>query len=96
MFEGPNLMKISDFQKKFFHPGSEPSRNTIKKWFRDGEINGKKLGKIYYVIVDEKVESLLQCPPEKQVVVSREEQLRLNGYSPKVIEIIMTKMERPN
>ena len=88
------LMKITDFQNTFFSAGSAPSRNTIKKWFRDGTLNGKKLGKLYYVIVDEKVESLLEAPPEKQVVVSREEQLRLDGYCPKVIEIIMTKMGR--
>jgi len=92
----PKLMKISEFQKTFFSAGSAPSRNTIKKWFRDGTINGKKLGKIYYVIVDEKLDGLLETPPETQVVVSLEEQLRLDGYSPRVIEIIMTKMQRPN
>lgn len=90
------LMKITDFQSSYFSSGSAPSRNTIKKWFRDGALNGKKLGKIYYVILDEKVDGLFEAPPETQVVVSREEQLRLDGYSPKVIEIIMTKMKRPN
>lgn len=91
-----HLMKITDFQKEYFHDNSAPCRNTIKKWFRDGTLNGKKLGKLYYVIIDEKVDQFFEAPPESQVVVSREEQLRLDGYSPKVIEIIMTKMKRPN
>ncbi|MEQ3635945.1 hypothetical protein [Alcanivorax sp.] len=86
-------MKISEFQTAFFTDGSAPSRNTIKQWFRDGTVNGKKLGKLYYVIIDEKIDQFFEAPPESQVVVSREEQLRLDGYSPAVIEIIMTKMK---
>jgi|TARA_R100000655_G_scaffold3902_4_gene13048 hypothetical protein len=50
-------MKISEFQTVYFTSGSTPSRNTVLKWLREGTINGKKIGDLHYVVIDEKIDS---------------------------------------
>lgn len=49
------LMKISQFRREFFVEGSRPSINTLKKWCREGILDAKRLGDMYYVILNDKV-----------------------------------------
>jgi len=45
------LMKISEYQKKYFVDGSAPSKGTVRKWITDGIIPGEKIGCNHYVNV---------------------------------------------
>ncbi|MCG5512773.1 hypothetical protein [Ectothiorhodospira shaposhnikovii] len=46
------LMLVSEYRHLRFTPGSRPSINTLKKWIREGELPGKRLGNLYYVEVE--------------------------------------------
>ncbi|WP_415906563.1 hypothetical protein ACMXYX_04945 [Neptuniibacter sp. QD72_48] len=46
------LVRVSDFRKNYFE-GTAPSVDSIKKMIKLGEIKGKKLLGVYYVIVDD-------------------------------------------
>jgi predicted dehydrogenase len=50
-----NLMKVTEYRMNRFITGSAPDLRTIKKLIDDGELVGKKIGKIYYIEVDEKL-----------------------------------------
>lgn len=50
-----NLMKITDYREQRFALGSAPDLRTLKRLIDDGELAGKRLGKIYYVEVDKQL-----------------------------------------
>jgi predicted dehydrogenase len=47
-----NLMKINDYREQRFAFGSAPDLRTLKRLIDDGELAGKRIGKIYYIEVD--------------------------------------------
>ncbi len=49
------LMKASQWAKREFVQGSEPSTQTIKKWIETGTISGRIINGISYVFNNEQV-----------------------------------------
>jgi len=49
------FIKISQFRTEYFSEGSAPTAYSIKKMISMGEITGKILGGMYYVVIDEKI-----------------------------------------
>lgn len=49
------LMLVSEYRETYFTEGSRPSVNTIKRWIREGELPGKRMGSLYYVLIDQEV-----------------------------------------
>ncbi len=49
------LMKASQWAKREFVKGSEPSTQTIKKWIETGTISGRIINGISYVFNSEQV-----------------------------------------
>lgn len=47
------LVNINLYRNKRFAKGSEPDLRTLKKLIDDCELMGKKIGKKYYIEVDE-------------------------------------------
>lgn len=47
------LVNISLYRNKRFAKGSEPDIRTLKKLIDNCELTGKKIGKKYYIEVDE-------------------------------------------
>jgi len=47
-----NLIKLDQFRKEYFAPGSQPDIRTLKKYINEGALPGKKIGKLYYVDTD--------------------------------------------
>jgi predicted dehydrogenase len=47
-----NLMKITDYREQRFARSSAPDLRTLKRLIDNGELAGKRLGKIYYIEVD--------------------------------------------
>jgi hypothetical protein len=45
------LMRISEYRKKFFVAGSEPTEGTVRRWIASGTIPGEKIGCTHYVNV---------------------------------------------
>jgi|GEM_PF-1379243 hypothetical protein len=50
------LMKISQYQKTYFVPGSAPVARTFKRRIDNGEIRGQVIGGIYFIEVDDEDE----------------------------------------
>ena len=48
-----NLMKITDYRELRFTQGSAPDLRTLKRLINEGELCGKRIGKTYYIEVDE-------------------------------------------
>lgn len=46
------LIRVSKFRKRYFE-GTAPSIDSIKNMIRLGELKGKKLAGVYYVIIDD-------------------------------------------
>jgi hypothetical protein len=46
------LMMVDEFLENFYTSRSRPTRRTLIRLIKDGEVNGKKQGKFYYVDVD--------------------------------------------
>lgn len=46
------LLKLSEFRKKYFAPGSEPDIKTIKSDIDNADLPGMKIGTRYYIDVD--------------------------------------------
>jgi hypothetical protein len=46
------LMTVDEFRENFYTTSSRPTRRTLIRLIKDGEINGKKQGKLYYVDID--------------------------------------------
>jgi hypothetical protein len=61
-----NLMKITDYRDLRFAAGSAPDLRTLKRLIDDGELAGKRLGKLYYVEVDKQLNEF--SPLEKGVM----------------------------
>jgi hypothetical protein len=61
-----NLMKITDYRSKRFAQGSAPDLRTLKRLIDEGELSGKRLGKIYYVEVDAQLNEF--NPIEKELM----------------------------
>lgn len=47
------LITLTDYREKRFVKGSKPDLRTLKRLIDEGEIDGKKLGRKYYVEVDD-------------------------------------------
>ena len=47
-----SLMKITEYREQRFTKGSAPDLRTLKRLIDEGELAGKRLGKIYYIEVD--------------------------------------------
>ena len=43
------LIKISQFQKQHFVPGSAPDAKTLRKCIDDGSLPGRKIGGNYFI-----------------------------------------------
>lgn len=54
-------MKISEYRRRCFAPGSAPDRRTVIAHIQSGELCGCREGKLWYVYPDEK-------PTEEQIV----------------------------
>ncbi len=52
-FHVAKLISITDYRTLRFVDGSAPDIRTLKKLIDDGKLSGKKLGKKYYVLVDD-------------------------------------------
>tara|TARA_R110001583_G_scaffold190283_1_gene354432 strand:+ start:1585 stop:1872 length:288 start_codon:yes stop_codon:yes gene_type:complete len=83
------LIKISEFRKKYFDEGSAPSVNSIKKSILLGELTGKKIGTLQYIVLDNKffqtdstIDELYEFDSSNQVVEKHD-----NGLSPLASEI---------
>lgn len=46
------LMKISQYQRQFFCPGSEPELSTLRKWINNGDLPGVIIGRNFYIDVN--------------------------------------------
>lgn len=48
------LITLKRFRQttEHFEPGSMPSNSTLKRWVENGEIDGKRIGGIYYIDLD--------------------------------------------
>lgn len=46
-------MTPREFLETCFSPDSMPTEITVRNWIKRGELNGRKLGGVYYVIVDD-------------------------------------------
>jgi hypothetical protein len=79
------FVKISKFREDFFLKGSAPSVNSVKKMIKTGELTGKKLGCLYYVVVDEKLTTYDLTSAEQEAGSLLEEK---SQYSNRVKEII--------
>ena len=42
-----------EFRDKYFSEDSKPTEITIRNWIRNNEIEGRKLGGKYFVLIDE-------------------------------------------
>jgi hypothetical protein len=47
------LMKITDYRERRFAEGSAPDLRTLKRLIDEAELAGKRIGRNYYVLVDE-------------------------------------------
>lgn len=47
------LISLSEYRKKRFTEGSAPDPRTLKKLIENGELQGKQLGKVYFIEVDD-------------------------------------------
>lgn len=45
-------MTAKEYRETYFTKNSRPTLQTIKTWIRKGEIEGKKIGRQYYVVID--------------------------------------------
>ncbi len=43
------LIEYREFAKKYFDPKSRPSDITLRRWLRDGQLPGRKIGSVWYV-----------------------------------------------
>lgn len=55
------LMSAQEYRETQFTPESRPALDTIKSWIRKGELAGKRIGRLYFVVTDE-------AAPESQPV----------------------------
>jgi hypothetical protein len=49
----PKLIKISDYKNEFFDKNSRPASSTVHAWIINGEIQGKIIGRSYYVVISD-------------------------------------------
>jgi hypothetical protein len=61
-----SLMKITEYRQHRFLKGSEPDLRTLKRLIDDGELAGKRLGKIYYIEIDQQLNEF--TPLEKELM----------------------------
>lgn len=47
-------MSSREFRDKYFSAESKPTEMTIRNWIRNKQIEGRKLGGKYYVLINEK------------------------------------------
>lgn len=47
------LVKLSTFIEQHFHVSSRPERATVKSWIDSGEVPGRRIGRDYYVDLDQ-------------------------------------------
>lgn len=43
------LITVDQFRERFFAPGSQPDRRTVRSWIESGQIPGRIVGQRYYV-----------------------------------------------
>ncbi len=60
------LMKITDYRERRFAEGSAPDLRTLKRLIDEAELAGKRIGKNYYVLVDEHLNEF--SPLEKKLM----------------------------
>lgn len=49
------LISITDYREQRFFNGSAPDLRTLKRLIDEGELSGKRIGKKYFVLVDEQL-----------------------------------------
>jgi len=50
----PRLMSLQQWRRERF-AGRIPSENTVKRWAKNGDIPAKKIGKTWFVLVQEEI-----------------------------------------
>ena len=46
-------MSSREFRNKYFSEESRPTEMTIRNWIRNNKIEGRKIGGMYYVLINE-------------------------------------------
>lgn len=46
------LMSVKEYREKEFTPESRPTMTTITRWIRTGKLEGKRIGGLYFVLID--------------------------------------------
>lgn len=57
------LMSAKEFRETQFTPDSRPTLATIKSWIKSGELAGKQIGRLYFVVTEDAMPA-----PESQPV----------------------------
>lgn len=52
--ENSMYMSSREYRNKYFSEESKPTEITIRNWIKNNEIEGRKLGGKYYVLINEK------------------------------------------
>lgn len=47
------LMSAQEYRETNFTPNSRPTLATIKSWIKKGELAGKQIGRLYYVVTED-------------------------------------------
>lgn len=45
-------MDIEEFRETQFYPKSRPSLSTVKRWIVNGEVEARKIGRKYFILVE--------------------------------------------
>jgi len=48
------LMSAKEYRETCFTPDSRPSMATVKNWIKTGELAGKRIGRLYFVVTEDK------------------------------------------
>ena len=43
------LLSIQEYCEKLFTPDSRPSHATVRRWIREGDLAGRRIGKKFFV-----------------------------------------------
>jgi len=48
-------MSVQEFRETCFTEHSRPALATIKSWIKSGELAGKRIGRLYFVVTDDAI-----------------------------------------